>query len=79
MESEHGTIQGEIRNISLRGIYVRCDDPLCVNEDFRMAIIPPDRQAELKEQREASNLTHGLFPTCISSRESVSQLVLIEP
>jgi hypothetical protein len=45
VESEHGTIQGEIRNISLSGIYVRCDEPLRVNEDLRMAIIPPDRQA----------------------------------
>jgi len=45
VESEHGTIQGEIRNISLSGIYVRCDEPLRVNEDFRMAIIPPNRQA----------------------------------
>lgn len=44
VESEHGTIQGEIRNISLGGIYVRCDEPLRVNEDFRMAIIPPNRQ-----------------------------------
>lgn len=106
VESEHGTIQGEIRNISLTGIYVQCDEPLRVNEDFRMAIIPPNRQAigltgkvvwadmygideeenafgmgvclvqiaeedqeflksavsprqaELKEQREVSNLTH---------------------
>ena len=39
VESERGTIQGEIRNISLGGIYVRCDEPLRVNEDFRMAII----------------------------------------
>ncbi len=31
VESEHGTIQGEIRNISLSGIYVRCDEPLRVN------------------------------------------------
>ena len=45
VESEHGTIQGETRNISLSGIYVRCDEPLRVNEDFRMAIIPPNRQA----------------------------------
>ncbi len=45
VESEHGTIQGEIRNISLSGIYVQCDEPLRVNEDFRMAIIPPNRQA----------------------------------
>lgn len=45
VESEHGTILGEIRNISLSGIYVRCDEPLRVNEDFRMAIIPPNRQA----------------------------------
>lgn len=45
VESEQGTIQGETRNISLSGIYVRCDEPLRVNEDFRMAIIPPNRQA----------------------------------
>jgi Tfp pilus assembly protein PilZ len=45
VESEHGTIQGEIRNISLSGIYVQCDEPLRVNEDYRMAIIPPNRQA----------------------------------
>ncbi|NTV32707.1 MAG: PilZ domain-containing protein [Deltaproteobacteria bacterium] len=45
VESEHGTIQGEIRNISLSGIYVQCNEPLRVNEDFRMAIIPPNRQA----------------------------------
>jgi hypothetical protein len=45
VESEHGTIQGEIRNISLSGIYVQCDEPLRMNEDFRMAIIPPNRQA----------------------------------
>ncbi len=45
VESEHGTIQGEIKNISLSGIYVQCDEPLRVNEDFRMAIIPPNRQA----------------------------------
>lgn len=45
VESEQGTIQGETRNISLNGIYVRCDEPLRVNEDFRMAIIPPNRQA----------------------------------
>jgi hypothetical protein len=45
VESEHGTIQGETRNISLSGIYVQCDEPLRVNEDFRMAIIPPNRQA----------------------------------
>jgi len=57
VESEHGTVQGEIRNISLSGIYLRCEEPLRVNEDFRMAIIPPDRQAEVKEQREVSTLT----------------------
>jgi len=45
VESEHGTIQGEIRNISLIGIYMRCDEPLRVNEEFRMAILPPDREA----------------------------------
>ena len=45
VESDHGTIQGEIRNISLNGIYVQCDEPLRVNEDLRLAIVPPNRQA----------------------------------
>jgi hypothetical protein len=45
VEAETGTVGGETRNISFDGIYIRCDEPLRVNQDFRMAIIPPHRHA----------------------------------
>jgi hypothetical protein len=45
VEAEQGTVGGETRNVSYDGIYIRCDEPLRVNQDFRMAILPPDRQA----------------------------------
>jgi len=45
VEVEHGTVGGETRNISFDGIYIRCDEPLKVDQDFRMAILTPDRQA----------------------------------
>ncbi len=43
--ADHGTIKGETRNISVDGISIRCDEPLMINEIFRIAILPPDRQA----------------------------------
>ncbi|MGD2269475.1 MAG: PilZ domain-containing protein [Desulfobacterales bacterium] len=43
--SDQGTIEGETRNISFDGIYIRCDQPLELNENFRMAISPPDHDA----------------------------------
>jgi hypothetical protein len=43
--ADHGTIKGETRNISVDGISIRCDEPLMINEVFRIAILPPDRQA----------------------------------
>jgi len=45
VEVEHGTVDGETRNISFDGIYIRCDEPLKVDQDFRMAILTPERQA----------------------------------
>jgi hypothetical protein len=45
VEAETGTVGGETRNISLDGIYIRCDEPLRVNQNFRMAILPPHRHA----------------------------------
>ena len=43
--AEHGNINGETRNISVDGLSIRCDEPLMINEVFRIAILPPDRQA----------------------------------
>lgn len=43
--SDQGNIPGETRNISFDGVYIRCDQPLRINENFRMAITPPDKEA----------------------------------
>jgi hypothetical protein len=43
--SDHRTIEGETRNISFDGIYICCDEPLKLNERFRMAISPPNRRS----------------------------------
>ena len=43
--SDQGTIEGETRNISFDGIYICVDEPLRLNEKFRMAISPPDHRA----------------------------------
>ena len=43
--SDHGNILGETRNISFDGVYIRCEQPLRVNEDFRMAITAPGKHA----------------------------------
>jgi hypothetical protein len=38
--AEQGTIRGEIRNISLDGIFVLCEEPLRLNEIYAMSILP---------------------------------------
>lgn len=43
--SHQGTIEGETRDISFDGIYICVDEPLRLNEKFRMAISPPNHQA----------------------------------
>ena len=43
--ADHGNIKGETINISVEGLSIRCDEPLMINEVFRIAILPPDRQA----------------------------------
>ena len=43
--ADHGNIEGETINISVDGLSIRCDEPLMINEVFRIAIMPPDRQA----------------------------------
>ena len=43
--AEHGTIEGETRNISVEGLAVFCDEPLRLNESYRISISPPDHPA----------------------------------
>ena len=43
--AEHGTIEGETRNISIDGLAVFCEEPLRLNESYRISISPPDHPA----------------------------------
>jgi hypothetical protein len=43
--AEHGTIEGEIRNVTIEGLLVFCDEPLRLNERYRMSIVPGESGA----------------------------------
>ena len=43
--ADHGTIEGETRNISVGGIAIFCDEPLRLNESYRISISPPAHPA----------------------------------
>jgi hypothetical protein len=43
--AETGTIEGEIRNVSVDGLLISCEEPLRLNETYRMSILPPERPA----------------------------------
>ena len=43
--ADHGTIEGETRNISISGLAIFCDEPLRLNESYRISISPPDQSA----------------------------------
>lgn len=43
--AEHGTIEGETRDISVSGLAIFCDEPLRLNELYRMSISPPNHPA----------------------------------
>ena len=43
--ADYATIEGETLNISLDGIYIRCEEPLLLNENYRMSILPPNHDA----------------------------------
>jgi hypothetical protein len=42
IETVQGTIEGETRNVSLEGLLVCCDEPLRLQESYRIAILPPN-------------------------------------
>ena len=42
--TDHGTIEGETKDISGDGVFISCDEPLALNEKYRIGIIPPDHQ-----------------------------------
>jgi hypothetical protein len=43
--ADYATIEGETVNISLDGVYIRCEEPLLLNESYRMSILPPNHDA----------------------------------
>ncbi len=42
--TDHGTIEGETRDISVDGVFVSCEEPLSLNKNYRMGIIPPNHE-----------------------------------
>ncbi|MGD2125540.1 MAG: PilZ domain-containing protein [Desulfobacteraceae bacterium] len=43
--SDYGSIEGVIKNITVDGVLILCDDPLRLNETYQMSILPPDHKA----------------------------------
>jgi hypothetical protein len=45
IETVQGTIDGETRNVSSDGLLVCCEEPLRLQESYRIAILPPGHSA----------------------------------
>ena len=43
--ADYGTVEGEIKNISPEGLMIFCEEPLRLNEIYRMTILPTDGKA----------------------------------
>ena len=43
--ADYATVEGITLNISIEGIYIRCEEPLLLNEAYRMSILPPNHGA----------------------------------
>lgn len=43
--ADHGTIEGVTENISQEGLFIRCEEPILLNETYRVSIMPPDKEA----------------------------------
>lgn len=43
--ADYATVEGVTLNISVEGIYIRCEEPLLLNETYRMSILPPNHDA----------------------------------
>jgi len=43
--AETGTIKGEIRNVSVDGLLIFCEEPLRLNETYRMSVLPGKQPA----------------------------------
>ena len=43
--TDYGSIGGQIKNITLEGVLILCEEPLRLNETYQMSISPPDGKA----------------------------------
>lgn len=43
--ADYATVEGVTLNISVDGVYIRCEEPLLLNESYRMSILPPNHAA----------------------------------
>jgi hypothetical protein len=43
--AETGTIDGQVRNVSADGLLISCEEPLRLNETYRMSILPSKHDA----------------------------------
>ena len=43
--ADYASVEGTTVNISIDGIYIRCEEPLLLNESYRMSIQPPNHDA----------------------------------
>ncbi len=43
--ADYATVEGVTINVSLDGVYIRCEEPLLLNESYRMSILPPNHDA----------------------------------
>jgi hypothetical protein len=42
---DDGTIEGIARNITLKGLFVCCQEPLYMKKDYRLQVFTPDKKA----------------------------------
>ena len=42
--ADHATLEGETVNIAADGLFVSCEEPLRLNEIYRLSILPPNRK-----------------------------------
>ena len=43
--TDYANVEGVTINISVDGVYVRCEEPLLLNESYRMSFSPPNHDA----------------------------------
>ena len=43
--ADYATVEGVTLNISVDGVYIRCEEPLLLNETYRMSILPSNHDA----------------------------------